>query len=78
MKVNPQQTNLTLPVAAATAARLYPLLKPARTNAGYDASGVIDTVEIRRGNFQALPANRQVKYPAPTPAGKGTYIDLWA
>ena len=78
MKVNLQQTNLTLPVPAATAARLYPLSKTARTHAGYDASGVIDTVEIRRGNFQALPANRQVQNPVSPPAGKGVYIDLWA
>jgi hypothetical protein len=78
MKVNLQRTNLTLPVPAGTEARLYPLSRPARTHAGYDASGVIDTVEIRRGNFQALPANGQVKNLSTPQTGKGVYIDLWA
>ena len=67
-----------MPVPAGTELRIYPLPRPARMHAGYDASGIIDTVEIRRGDFQALPANRQVKNPARPPAGKGTYIDLWA
>lgn len=79
MKVNLQRTNLMLPVAAGTEARLYPLSKPPRTHSGYDASGIIDTVEIRRSNFQVLPANRQVKnLSTPPQTGKGVYIDLWA
>jgi hypothetical protein len=79
MIVNLQRTNLTLPVAAGTEARLYPLSRPARAHSGYNASGIIDTVEIRRGNFQALPANRQVKnLSTQPPTGKGVYIDLWA
>jgi hypothetical protein len=78
MKVNLQRTNLTLPAPVGTEARLYPLSRPQRTPAGYDASGVIDTVEIRRGNFQALPANRQINNLFTPQTGKGIYIDLWA
>lgn len=78
MKASLQRTNLTLPVPAGTEARFYPLSRPARTHAGYDVSGVIDTVEIRRGNFQALPATGQVKNRTTPQTGKGVYIDLWA
>jgi hypothetical protein len=78
MKANLQRTELTLPVPAGTEARLYQMSRPSRTHAGYDVSGVIDTVEIRRGNFQVLPANRQVKNLSTPQTGKGVYIDLWA
>jgi hypothetical protein len=78
MKANLERTNLTLPVLASAEARLYPLSRPTRAHAGYDPSGIIDTVEIRRGNFQALPANRQVKNLSTPQTGKGIYLDLWA
>jgi hypothetical protein len=78
MKANLERTNLTLPVPAGTEARLHPLSKPTRVQPGYDASGIIDTVEIRRGNFQALPADKQLKNLTTPQTGKGVYIDLWA
>lgn len=78
MKANLYRTELMLPVPAGAEARPYPLSKPTRVHSGYDASGIIDTVEIRRGNFQALPADKQVKNPSTPPTGKGIYIDFWA
>jgi len=75
MKVDLQRTDSALPVPAGTEARIY---QPARIHTGYDISGVIDTVEIRRGNFQALPANRQEKNLSTPQTGKGVYIDFWA
>ncbi|MFH1081229.1 MAG: hypothetical protein V1766_13380 [Pseudomonadota bacterium] len=78
MNVNMQRTGLTRPVPSGTPARPYPLSRPAHTQTSYDVSGVIDTVEIHRSNFQALSANRQVKNLSTATTGKGVYIDLWA
>lgn len=74
MKVDLQRTEPRLPVPIGTEARIY---RPTRIHAGYDISGVIDTVEIRRGTFQALPANRQEKNLSTPQTGKGVYIDVW-
>jgi hypothetical protein len=39
---------------------------------------VIDTVEIRRNDFQALPRTENTKKTSVPGAAKGLYIDLWA
>lgn len=77
MKADLQRANLRLPVPAGAEARLYQFSKPAHTHAGYTVSDVIDTVEIGRSNFQALPANRQANHLSTPQTGKGVYIDLW-
>jgi hypothetical protein len=45
---------------------------------GYDADGVIDTVEIRRYDFRPLPVTEKSKIRGAAGSGKGLYIDLWA
>ncbi|MBA4396423.1 MAG: hypothetical protein C0394_03450 [Syntrophus sp. (in: bacteria)] len=75
MKVDLQRTESMLP--APVGAEVL-ICRPARIHAGYGISGVIDTVEVRRGNFQALPANRQDKNLSTPQTGKGLYIDVWA
>ena len=78
MNANLRRTELTLPVPVGAEARLHPLSRPARAHSGYDTSGIIDTVEIRRGNFQTLPANPRMKNLPVAKTGKGIYLDLWA
>lgn len=78
MKVNPQAANLTLPVPSGTEPRTYRTSSPARACALYDGSGVIDTVQIPRGNVQAASANMPMIKPSLPHTGKGVYIDLWA
>jgi hypothetical protein len=45
---------------------------------GYDADGVIDTVEIRRYDFRPLPVTVKSKIRGAAGSGKGLYINLWA
>jgi|WetSurMetagenome_2_1015567.scaffolds.fasta_scaffold496069_1 hypothetical protein len=77
MKADLSRTDLTLPIPIGAEARLYRILSPKHKPSGYDVSGVIDTVEIRRGDFQPLAAATVKNIPV-SKTGKGVYIDLWA
>ena len=78
MKADLNRIDLTLPIPVMAKAHLYPISKPPRPTSGYDAAGVIDTVEIRRGNYQTLPAAKPARNIPVSKTGKGVYIDFWA
>jgi hypothetical protein len=78
MKVERPLTDLTLPVPARADGRLSFVRKTPGTKSDYDANGVIDTVEIRRHDFQPLPITEKSKKRGAAGSGKGLYIDLWA
>jgi len=78
MKADLNRIDIKLPIPVMAEAHIYPISKPPRLTSGYDASGVIDTVEIRHGDFQTLPAAKQARYIPASRTGKGVYIDLWA
>ena len=78
MKADLNRIDIKLPIPVMAEAHLYPISKPPRPTSGYDVSGVIDTVEIRRGDFQTLPAAKQARNIPASKTGKGIYIDLWA
>ena len=78
MKVARPPIDLTLPVPARADGRLSSVQKSPRMRSGYDADGVIDTVEIRRYDFRPLPVTEKSKIRGAAGSGKGLYIDLWA
>ena len=78
MKADLNRIEIKLPMPIMAEAHIYPISKPHRLTSSYDASGVIDTVEIRRGDFQTLPAAKQARNIPASKTGKGVYIDLWA
>jgi hypothetical protein len=78
MKTNLPVTDLALPVSTGNVARPYSVSRPVRTASGYDAAGVLDTVEIGGGKFQPVPADTPIKQVPAQKSGKGIYIDLWA
>lgn len=78
MKIESPPTNWTLPAASRTDLHVSSVRKTPGTRRGYDAAGVIDTVQIRRHDFRPLPITEAIRYKNAADSGKGLYIDLWA
>lgn len=78
MKVERPPTDPTLPVPVNTAVHPSPVQRSPKARSAYDTAVVIDTVEIRRNDFQALPRTENTKKTSVPGAAKGLYIDLWA